>query len=249
MYARSSRPLYLVNRKILLDKSDQLNNTLNMPETAQKSSNKHPDPIITDLNMAYVMELAKGKTQTQVAKEFGVSVSAVCQQVKKVNNLLKLKANGDIEDPVNASRARLMQKLESGEKVIDYALKPKQYKKSPAYLTIAKDFTLNMFRGLHVFTEKTENVTKIDVYAQQREDQQARIQAAKQFGLDASKELPVVEVKVVDNCAQTEDKDNDKLQVREPSKVKSEELSSMPPAEHEKVAQDPSIDRGSEDKG
>lgn len=202
------------NMKILLDKSSQLNNTLNMTETAQKPLNKHPDPIITDLNMAYVMELAKGKTQTQVAKEFGVSVSAVCQQVKKVNNLLKLKANGDIEDPVNASRARLMQKLESGEKVIDYALKPKQYKRSPTYLGIAKDFTLNMFRGLHIFTEKTENVTKIDVYAQQREDQQARIQAAKQFGLDVSKELPVVEIKVVENDAQTEEKQDESTDIR-----------------------------------
>ena len=206
MYVRLIRPLYLVVQKISLDKSNRLNNTLNMQETAQIEPKNGRKPTITDLNLSIMLMKAEGKRNVDIARELEITESAVSQHISKLKALVNLKADGTIDDPINASRVRLIDRLKKGEKVVDYALAKKQYKRSSGYLNIAKDFTLSMFKGLGVLVEKTENVTKIDVYAQQREDQQARIQAAKQFGLDVSKELPTVEVEQIENSVQTSGK-------------------------------------------
>ena len=60
-------------------------------------------------------------------------------------------------------------------------------------LKLAVSTGLTLDKGLGVLVDKSENVTKVDVFTQQREDQQARIQAAKQFGLDPGKEIKQVE--------------------------------------------------------
>lgn len=173
-----------------------------MQETVQKPSKNIDSGQITDLNLVIANMKMSGMTGREIAKDLNISDAAVSQHLKRFRNLIEI----DGADAINDSRGRLTQRLNKFEKVIDYAVKPKQYRKSPTYLGIAKDVSLNLLKGLGVLVEKTENVTKIDVYAQQREDQQARIQAAKQFGLDVSKELPVVEVEVVENSGETSGK-------------------------------------------
>lgn len=191
--------LCLLPKRFTLTNHIKINHILSMPNTA-KMTEKHgsnmPDPIITDLNMAYVMELAKGKTQTQVAKEFGVTPSAVNQQIKKVNKLLNLKEIGEIDDPVNACRARLTSKLAKGEKVIDYALRPKIYRQSPTYLGIAKDFTLSMLKGLGVLADDTKPQT-INI-EDKRIQVIAKLDMADQFGTSAPAELREVKAELIE---------------------------------------------------
>lgn len=170
-----------------------------MAEIAQKESKNINSGQITDLNLVIANMKMSGMTGREIAKELNISDAAVSQHLKRFRNLIEV----DGASAINDSRARLTQRLVNGERVLDYALRPKTFKKSATYLGIAKDFTLSMFKGLGVLVDRTENVTKIDVYAQQREDQQARIEAAKQFGLNPDKELPTVEVQKLDNGVQT----------------------------------------------
>ena len=173
-----------------------------MQETAQIDRKNIDSGQITDLNIVIANMKMSGKRNVDIAREMGISNSAVCQHLKRFKDLVSI--DGEIDtNAINNSRVRLINRLEKAEKVIDYALKPKTYKKSPTFLGIAANTSVSMFKGLHVFTEKTENVTKIDVFTQQREDQQARIQAAKQFGLDPGKELPAIEAQTVENSVQT----------------------------------------------
>lgn len=213
--------------KILLDKSNQLNNTLNMPETAQKQSKAYPDPIITDLNMAYALEVMKGKTQAQVAKEFGVTPAAVSLGIKRVRELTGLKGKGEIADPVNSHRARLIKRLRKTEKVYDEALKSGKvvkdgkiiqgWKTDFRRLDLAVKTSLALDKGLGVLVERTEHTAPIDALQQQREDMDRRVQAAKQFGLNVKNELPTVQVEVSNDVQAVEPDSNDKHVSRETS--------------------------------
>ena len=176
-----------------------------MHESAQKPSYQMDKGKITDLNLVIANMKMSGMTGREIAKDLNISDAAVSQHLKRFRNLVEVDADGAIND----SRTRLTQRLNKFEKVIDYAVRPKQYRKSATYLGIAKDVSLNLLKGLGVLVERTEQVTEINLLAQQREDVQARIQAAKQFGLDVSKELPTVQVKVVENSGETADKQRD----------------------------------------
>lgn len=178
-----------------------------MPEIIEKPSNNINTGQITDLNLVIANMKMSGMTGREIAEEMQISEAAVSQHLKRFKKLVTL--NGELNtDPINNSRVRLTQRLANTESVLNYTLRPKVYRKSATYLGIAKDVSLNILKGLGVLVDKSEQATNINIYAQQREDQNNRIQAAKQFGLDPGKEIKQAEisapidVKDVDSDAQ-----------------------------------------------
>jgi hypothetical protein len=139
-----------------------------------------------------------GKRNFQIAKELRISDSAVCQHLNRVKDLGNMKANGEIEDPINNHRARLINRLKKGEKVIDYTLRPKTFKKNHQHLAIANNTTIAMYKGLGVLVDKTEVSGQVDLLAQRRDDMRARLDACRQFGLNPANELKAVGAEVVE---------------------------------------------------
>lgn len=161
-------------------------------KTMPKPAKNGRDPIITDLNLTIATMKMSGKRNVDIARELGVTESAISQQLSKVKSLVNLKANGEIEDPINNHRARLMQRLKKGEKVIDYTLRPKTFKKNHQQLAIANTMTIAMYKGLGVLVDKTEVSGQVDLLAQRRDDMRARLDACRQFGLNPADELPAI---------------------------------------------------------
>lgn len=215
--------------KISLDKSQDLNNTLNMSETTEITQNpkfNRPDSIITDLNMVYLLETAKGKTQAQVAKEFGVTPSAVSLGIKRVRELTALKTKGEISDPLNNHRARLIKKLRKTERVYDHALKPGKpalddkpyepgWKTEFRRLDLAVKTGLALDKGLGVLVDRSEAPQVIN-YEDKRIQVVQKLQLADQFG--AAVPEPV-RAEIVDNSGETSGKENSQAVVLDDSPI------------------------------
>lgn len=167
-------------------------------ETILKPAKNGKDPVITDLNMTIGNMIIGGMTKSQVARELGVDPATITHHVNRLKTLTESKIQGEITDPINNHRARLMKRLRKGEKVIDYTLKPKTFKKNHQQLAIANTMTIAMYKGLGVLVDKTEVSGQVDLLAQRRSDMQARIEAMRQFGLNPSDELPAIMAEVVE---------------------------------------------------
>lgn len=168
---------------------------------AQKLANNEQngkDPVITDLNMTVANLKIQGLSNKTIGQQLGMALSDVNYHLKRVSMLTQSKANGEIVDPINNHRARLMKRLEKGEKVIDYTLKPKTFKKNHQQLAIANTMTIAMYKGLGVLVDKTEVSGQVDLLAQRRDDMRARIDAMRQFGLNPADELPAIVAEVVE---------------------------------------------------
>lgn len=196
-----------------------------MPETSEIMQNpkfNRPDSIITDLNMVYLLETTKGKTQAQVAKEFGVTPAAVSLGIKRVKELTALKIKGEISDPINNHRARLINKLRKHERVYDHALKPGKadikdkdgrvikpgdpgWKTDFRRLDLAVKTSLTLDKGLGVLVERSETPTTIN-YEDKRQQVIVNLGLAEQFGASIPQEI---KAEIVENSGETSDKQRD----------------------------------------
>lgn len=165
-------------------------------EIASKSANNSKDPIVTDLNLTIATMKMSGKRNFQIAKELGISDSAVCQHLNRVKDLVNMKANGEIADPINNQRARLLKRLRKTDTVIGKALR--DYGKSDRLSVNASNVAIAVNKGLGVLVDKTEVSGQVDLLAQRRDDMRARLDACRQFGLNPADELKAVEAEVVD---------------------------------------------------
>lgn len=157
----------------------------NNTEIESKQAINGKDPVITDLNMLIVTELASGKTQAQLAKELGVTPGAINHQKKRVERLLQLKNSGEIADPINNQRARLTKRLKKTDLVIGQALKG--YKDGHPQLKLATDTALAINKGLGVLAEHKE--AEPESFENKRLTVVHKLELASQYGAEIPQEI------------------------------------------------------------
>lgn len=150
------------------------------------------DPVVTDLNMTIGNMIISGMSKAQVARELGITSATVSHHVKRLRTLTESSMRGEIDDPVNNQRARLINRLKATDRVIGYALRPGIFKRSIDYLKVAKDVAIAVNKGLGVLVDKTEVSGQVDLLAQRRDDMRTRLDACRQFGLNPADELPAI---------------------------------------------------------
>lgn len=189
-------------------------------ETASKPTKKTHDPKITDLNMAVVNEILNGKGKSELARELGIDPAGVTHHIRRVRELTRLKTAGEITDPINNQRGRLLKRLRKTDTVIGKALR--DYGKSDRLSVNASNVAIAVNKGLGVLVDKTEVSGQVDLLAQRRDDMRARLDACRQFGLNPPEaglnpadELPAIMAEVVEEAKV------DKVDV--PREIQSEE--------------------------
>ncbi len=101
----------------------------------------------------------------------------------------QIMALGQISEPVQVQRMRLMGRLRKSDEVIERAMNDYD-KKKPALARNATITALAINKGLGVLVDTAiVGVGEIDVLAKRREDQNARLEAMKQFGLKVDAEV------------------------------------------------------------
>lgn len=166
---------------------------------AAKPAKSAHDPVVTDLNMTIGNMIISGMSKAQVARELGITSATVSHHVKRLRTLTESSMRGEIDDPVNNQRARLINRLKATDRVIGYALRPGIFKRSIDYLKVAKDVAIAVNKGLGVLVDKTEVSGQVDLLAQRRDDMRARLDACRQFGLNPVDELPAIMAEVVED--------------------------------------------------
>lgn len=175
-------------------------------DLARKTANmtgNGKDPVITDLNMVIATMKMEGKTNSQIANELGVSLPDITYHVKRFHTLTGLKQAGEITDPINNQRGRLLKRLRKTDTVIGKALR--DYGKSDRLSVNASNVAIAVNKGLGVLVDKTEVSGQVDLLAQRRDDMRARLDACRQFGLNPPEaglnptdELPAIMAEVVE---------------------------------------------------
>lgn len=214
-----------------LDKSRQLNNTLNMPETAQIDRKNIDSGQITDLNLTIANMKMSGMRNIDISREMGISNSAVCQHLKRFKDLVSIDGEKNT-DPINNHRVRLQRNFKKIEQVYDHVFKPgskrgtkleKDYR--PGWnndherLKLAVSTGLTLDKGLGVLVEHSEGTQTIN-YEDKRQQVIVNLGLAEQFGASIPQEI---RAEIVDNSGETGDKqrDNDGQAVVPDSDVKN----------------------------
>ena len=160
--------------------TDHIQDVVNQPEIPDKQPDYGKNPTITDQNIAVMLALASGKTTRQLARELGVTDGAISWHKAKFRDLVQLKANNQISDPINDSRARISGKLKRFERVLDYTVKPEVFKRDVKHLAIAAQTSIAGLKGLGVLQEHVE--AKRESLEERRLTVIHKLELAEQFG-------------------------------------------------------------------
>jgi DNA-binding Lrp family transcriptional regulator len=207
-----------------------------MDQTEQKTDKKtdyNHSTGLTDLNLLIANMLIEKKSTNQIAKELGISRTAVLYHKKRLKESTALTVN-----EINDQRSRLRAMLKSSTGPLKYALRPRVFKESSANLRIAVDTSLAINKGLHVLSDKTEHSGEIDLIAQKREDRQTYIAGLRTFG----KELPA-DYEIIDN-----DKDSGHIEAHTSAPGDVKDKAGMDLSDNNTKISDKQPSNGSEDK-
>lgn len=139
----------------------------------------------------------EGLNAKEIALQMGTSIRSAYLYLNKGKELVdsgeltddQIMALGQISEPVQVQRMRLMGRLRKSDEVIERAMNDYD-KKKPALARNATITALALNKGLGVLVDTAiVGVGEIDVLAKRREDQNARLEARKQFGLKVEAEV------------------------------------------------------------
>lgn len=138
----------------------------------------------------------EGLTVPEIAEEMGVArrTAYLYIQIAKRDirsgklTSVQIRKLGQLSDPINLQRKRLTKRLRKSDEVIGMAMD--DYSINVKYARNATKTALALNKGVGPFTDThIVGVGEIDVLAKRREDQNARLEAMKQFGVKVETEV------------------------------------------------------------
>lgn len=138
----------------------------------------------------------EGLTVPEIADEMGVArrTAYLYLQIAKRDLLSGKLSNvqimelGQLTNPIDVQRKRLTKRLRKSDEVLGRAME--DYGKDDKYARNATKTALAINKGLGVLVDTAiVGVGEIDVLAKRREDQNARLEAMKQFGIKVEAEV------------------------------------------------------------